>query len=120
MTEPVSPALPAEPADDDARLQAEHALSYMADVWLPEGPCYVLRRTGVGENVLRAGDLIEDILQGRIWPPAGPVWLSAARRARLSDEDVEQLLARGVTAVLVIEETVGSALHQTRTLRMAS
>lgn len=95
-----------EPVDEDASLQAEHATHYMADVWLPEGRCYVLRRMGGGENVLRYGDLIEDILEGRIWPPAGPVWMSAARRAQLSAEDIEQLLARGVTGVLVIPETV--------------
>lgn len=108
MSEPIGAPwpMPIEPVDEEASLQDEHAIHYMADVWLPEGRCYVLRRTGGGENVLRHGDLIEDILEGRIWPPVGPVWLSAARRAALSAEDEEQLLARGVTAVRVIEETV--------------
>ncbi len=94
------------PADDDAQLQAEHAINYMANVWLPEGRCYVIRRTGGGENVLRAGDVIEEILRGTLWPPEGPVWVSAQRRAQLTEEEIEQLLARGVTAVNVIPETV--------------
>lgn len=108
MSEPTGAVEPiaVEPADEDASLQAEHAIHYMADVWLPEGRCYVLRRTGGGENVLRAGDVIEEILQGRIWPPEGPVWVSAQRRAQLTEEEVAQLLARGVTGVLVIPETV--------------
>lgn len=108
MSDPTAVLAPTavEPTDDEASLQAEHAINYMADVWLPEGRCYVIRRTGGGENVLRAGDIIEEILQGRVWPPEGPVWVSAKRRAQLTEEEVEQLLARGVTGVLVIPETV--------------
>ena len=97
----------ASQAETDDALQAEQAGTYMDNVWLPEGPLYALRRTGGGETVLRHGDVIEDILMDRIYPPAGPLWVPSYRLARLSPDVIEQLLAKGVTEIKVIPETTG-------------
>lgn len=81
-------------------------MTYMGGVWLADGPCYVVRATGGGENILRAGRLL-DAIRGGMAVPNGPVWLSQASYDALTTTDRASLKQRGVRDIRVIPTTLG-------------
>lgn len=66
-------------------------------------PLYCIRREGGGENIVRNGDIVEDILSGALVPPDGPLWLSESKLSQLTKADIKALKKAGVTKVLPID-----------------
>lgn len=80
--------------------------TYLKDQSLStDGPYFLLRTTGVGENVVRDGDLVDAILSERFPHPQGPMWLSQARLDRLTKLERKQLKALGVKDIRAIPTT---------------
>lgn len=76
---------------------------YLDGAWIDtDAPMYLIRHTGVGENVVRNGDLVAGILDGSITPAHGPLWLPAHKVAALTAAHIKTLKQRGVTEVVAI------------------
>jgi hypothetical protein len=99
-----------EPRVDDRDVTAEEPAEavglYMHGAYLEtEGPYYCVRGTGVGENIVRCGDLVAAVLANTFTHPNGPMYLSAARIAALTPIERRQLEARGVQEIIEIPVT---------------
>lgn len=58
---------------------------YMAGAWIDtDSPLYLVRQFGQGENIVRNGDLVEQVISGAITQPDGPMWLAQERLDRLT------------------------------------
>ena len=59
---------------------------YMAGAWIDtDSPLYLVRQFGQGENIVRNGDVVEQVLSGAITQPDGPMWLGQDRLDRLTN-----------------------------------
>ena len=78
-------------------------MTYLKGAWLADGPCYVIRATGVGENIVRSGDVVADILSGQLVPPHGPLWLDQRKIDGLTRAQVKAIRKAGVTDIVAID-----------------
>lgn len=80
---------------------------YMTGAWIDtDKPLYMIRMYGLGENVVRNGNLVDDVLSGRIAHPDGPMSLAQHTYDALTVAQLAELKAMGVTQVLPIAVTV--------------
>jgi uncharacterized protein involved in copper resistance len=79
----------------------------MRGAWIDtDAPLYLVRMYGLGENVVRNGDLIEAVLSGAVAHPHGPMWLAQAKLDALTKAQRKALKAMGVTHLKAIPERV--------------
>lgn len=70
---------------------------YMRGAWIDtDAPMYLVRVDGVGENIVRNGDLITAVLSGQITHPDGPMWLSQSTLDRLTILERKGLAELGI------------------------
>ena len=80
---------------------------YMRGAWIDtDAPLYMVRMYGLGENVVRNGDLVEAVLSGAMAHPDGPMWLPQAKVDALTKAQRKALKAMGVRKITAIPEEI--------------
>lgn len=62
--------------------------TYMQGAWVDtNAPMYLVRINGLGENIVRNGDVVTEVVEQRITQPAGPMWVTPERFALLTESE---------------------------------